>query len=361
MSLSGWTKLRIGGLISRIPIVQGGMGVGISLSGLAAATANSGGVGVIAAAGIGLLEPDGLADFVGASVRALRREIRRARELTKGILGVNVMVALTNFADMVRTAIEEGIDVIFCGAGLPVNLPEFLKEGIRTRLVPIVSSARAAALIAKRWLSRYSYRPDAVVVEGPKAGGHLGFAPEQLDDPAYRLEKLVPEVVAALLPFADGDTPIPVIAAGGVYSGADIHRLQQLGAAGVQMATRFVATDECDASAAFKETYINAVESDLTIIASPVGMPGRALNNGFLDAVAAGRKVPNACPYHCIASCDAATAPYCISRALLNAQRGKLDQGFAFAGANVARVEGIVPVQQLVDSLAAEYRAEENG
>lgn len=357
MGSDSWKSLRIGDLVARVPIVQGGMGVGISLSGLASATANAGGIGVIAAAGIGLMEPDGFSDFLGANIRALKREIRRARELTQGILGVNIMVALTNFSDMVKAAIDEGIDIIFCGAGLPVNLPEFLREGVRTRLVPIVSSGRAAALIAKRWLDKYGYRPDAFVVEGPKAGGHLGFKAEQLDDPRYALENLLPEVIQAIAPFADGETPIPVIAAGGVYTGADIRAMLDKGASGVQMATRFVGTEECDASPVFKESYVSSTESDLEIIASPVGMPGRALHNSFLKAVVEGKKVPYSCPYHCIVTCDPKKAPYCISLALLNAQRGKMNKGFAFAGANAPRVEKIVPVKELVDTLEKEYRA----
>jgi len=335
------------------------MGVGISLSKLAAATANAGGVGVIAAAGIGLLEPDGFTDFLGANIRALRREIRSARSMTKGILGVNIMVALTNFADMVRTAIEEKIDIIFSGAGLPVNLPEFLKGGGTTKLVPIVSSGRAATLLAKRWLDKYNYLPDAFVVEGPMAGGHLGFKAEQLDDPAYALEKIVPEVIEAVRPFEEKTgRKIPVIAGGGIYTGADIRRFIELGAAGVQMATRFVATDECDASQKFKDTYLAAERGDLEIIKSPVGMPGRAIRNKFLDDVAAGMKKPFACPYHCIVTCDIEKAPYCISLALLNAQKGRLDKGFAFAGANAWRTGKIVPVQELVDELKREYEAE---
>ena len=351
-------SLVIGDLVARIPIVQGGMGVGISLSRLAAAAANAGCVGVIAAAGIGLLEPDGFTDFLGANIRALRREIRGARALTKGILGVNIMVALTNFADMVRTAIEEKIDIIFSGAGLPVNLPEFLKGGGTTKLVPIVSSGRAATLLAKRWLDKYNYLPDAFVVEGPMAGGHLGFKAEQLDDPAYALEKIVPEVIEAVRPFEEKTgRKIPVIAGGGIYTGADIRRFIELGAAGVQMATRFVATDECDASQKFKDSYLTAERGDLEIIKSPVGMPGRAIRNKFLDDVAAGMKKPFACPYHCIVTCDIEKAPYCISLALLNAQKGRLDKGFAFAGANAWRTEKIVPVQELVDELVKGYEA----
>jgi len=348
-------SLDIGGLVARVPIIQGGMGVGISLSGLAAATANAGGIGVIAAAGIGLLEPDGFTDFLGANIRALKREISRARELTKGIIGVNIMVALTDFAALVKAAVEKKVDIIFAGAGLPLNLPE-LTKGAATKLVPIVSSARAAVLIAKRWLDRYLRLPDAFVVEGPKAGGHLGYKREQLEDPAYSLEKIVPEVIEALKPYttASGE-PIPVIAGGGVFTGADMRKFLDMGAAGVQMATRFVATEECDADPAFKEAFVSAREEDLEIIDSPVGMPGRAIRNGFLDSVHAGEKKPYTCPYHCIVTCDVEKAPYCISLALLNAQKGRLDKGFVFAGANVGRVKAIVPVQKLVDSIVEEY------
>jgi len=333
------------------------MGVGISLSGLAAAVANAGGIGVIAAAGIGLLEPDGFKDFLGANIRALKREIRKARALTKGVLGVNIMVALSNFADMVRTAIEEKIDIIFSGAGLPMNLPEYL-HGSTTKLVPIVSSGRAAALLARRWLERYNYLPDAFVVEGPMAGGHLGFKAEQLEDPAFALENIVPEVIQAVRPFEEKTgRKIPVIAGGGIYTGADIRKFIEMGASGVQMATRFVATNECDASIKFKNAYIEASKEDLRIIKSPVGMPGRAIDNKFLDDVEQGKKKPFTCPYHCIITCDIEKAPYCISLALLNAQKGNLENGFAFAGANAWRIENIVPVQDLMNELAVEYEA----
>ncbi len=351
-----WKSLAIGDLRARTPIVQGGMGVGISLSGLASATANAGGIGVIAAAGIGLLEPDGFKDFLGANIRGLRRQIREARARTTGILGVNIMVALSNFADLVQTAIEEKIDIIFSGAGLPVNLPEFLTEGSVTKLVPIVSSGRAAALLAKRWLDKYGYLVDAFVVEGPMAGGHLGFKAEELGDPSRALEAIVPEVVEAVRPFEEKTgRKIPVIAGGGIYTGADIKRIMDLGASGVQMATRFVATSECDADPAFKAAYVNAGEGDLTIIKSPVGMPGRAIKNEFLNDVAAGKKKPFSCPYHCIVTCEVDKAPYCISLALLNAQKGRLDKGFAFAGSNAWRTERIVSVKELVEELGGEY------
>ena len=350
--------LRIGGLTARTPIVQGGMGVGISLSGLASAVANQGGVGVISAAAIGLVNPPRPSLGYEEDCRAvLRREIRRARELSpSGILGVNIMVALTNFADMVRVSAQEGIDIIFSGAGLPLDMPALLPEGVSTLLSPIVSSGRAAAVICKRWFSRTGRLPDAVVVEGPKAGGHLGFSPEQIDDPAFALEALVPEVVESLKPFEDkAGHAIPVIAAGGCYTGADIRELLELGAAGVQMGTRFVATEECDADQAFKQAYIDAKPGDAIIIKSPVGLPGRALRNLFLEEVGNGCRKPVNCPYHCIRTCDPQKSPYCISLALMAAQKGCTDRGFVFAGANVHRVDRMTTVKELIDELREEY------
>lgn len=350
--------LHIGALTAPLPIIQGGMGVGVSLSGLAAAVANEGGIGVIATAGIGMIEPDLFKNFLAANTRALRKEIRRARELSTGILGVNIMVALSNFGELVKTALDEEIDIIFSGAGLPLDLPRYRRGGDRTKMVPIVSSGRAARIVAKRWMERYDYPPDAVVVEGPRAGGHLGFKPEHLGDPAYALERLLAEVLAEIEPFeAKAGRSIPVVAGGGIYTGADMHRILQLGAAGVQMATRFVTTEECDASAGFKDAYIRATPEDLVIIQSPVGMPGRAIRNRFLDDVAAGKQMPFTCPYHCIVTCDYANSPYCIALALINAQRGRMQHGFAFAGENAHRATEILSVKDLVATLLDEYRA----
>jgi nitronate monooxygenase len=356
--MNDWKKLRVGALTARIPVIQGGMGVGVSMSGLASAVANQGGIGVIAAAGIGMLEADGFSNFLEASVRALRREIRRAREMTEGILGVNIMVALSNFGDMVRTAIEEKVDLIFSGAGLPLNLPEFLKGSRTTKLVPIVSSARAAALLIRKWLGKYGYLPDAFVVEGPLAGGHLGFKPEQIQDPGFSLERLVPDVIAEVRSLtAEQRKEIPVIAAGGIYTGADIRRFMDLGAAGVQMATRFVCTEECDASPEFKNAYMNSKREDLVIIKSPVGMPGRAIRNQYLDDVEAGKKKPFNCPYHCIVTCTRQSSPYCIALALTSALKGRLKHGFAFAGANAFRASKVIPVRQLFADLRREFEA----
>jgi len=350
-------QLKIGDLTVRVPIIQGGMGVGISMSGLASSVADQGGVGVIATAGIGMLEKDSFSDFLGANARALRKEIRKAREMTKGILGVNIMVALSNFADMVRIAVEEKVDIIFSGAGLPLNLPEYLLQAGRTKLAPIVSSARAAGIIIRKWLARYNYLPDAVVVEGPLAGGHLGFKPDQIEDPAYSLEKLVPEVVAEVRPYEeDRRREIPVIAAGGIYTGGDIRKFMGLGASAVQMATRFVGTEECDASPEFKKAYVEAGKEDLVIIDSPVGMPGRAIRNQFIEDVRSNKKKPFQCPYHCIVTCRQKLSPYCIALALTSALKGRLKHGFAFAGANAYRVNKVVKVKDLFAELLREYQ-----
>lgn len=357
MNLNNIKELVIGDLFAKIPIIQGGMGVRISLSNLAAAVANEGGIGVIATAGIGLEEPDTHTNFLEASIRALRKEIQKAREKTKGILGVNIMGALTNYADMINASIEEKIDIIFSGAGLPLHLPQFLKKDSKTKLVPIVSSARATNIIAKSWTEKYNYPPDAVVVEGPMAGGHLGFKKEQIEDIDFVLEKIIPEVVEILKPYEKKyNKLIPVIAAGGIYTGEDIYKYFQLGASGVQMGTRFVATDECDASNAFKQSYIDSEEKDIVIIKSPVGMPGRAINNKFIEDVEDGKKQPFKCPYHCIKTCDYKTTPYCIAFALANAYKGNFKHGFAFAGENAFRVKKVISVKELMQSLVKEFK-----
>jgi nitronate monooxygenase len=353
-------SLCIGELVIPKAIIQGGMGVGISLSGLASAVAAAGGCGVISAAGIGMHEPDFATNYVEANNRSLTREIRTVRATTTGALGVNIMVAMANFAELVKTAVKEKVDAIFSGAGLPLDLPSHLPEGSKTALVPIVSSARAAIILCKKWLSRFGRTPDGFVVEGPMAGGHLGFKAEQIDDPAFILDKLVTEVVAGVASYtAPNGAPIPVIAAGGVYTGADISRLLRLGASGVQLGTRFVATTECDADPRFKQSYIDATEDDVVIIKSPVGMPGRAIRNDFLASAANGDKTPSTCPYRCIVSCDHQKAPYCITRALANAKKGRLAHGFAFAGQNAWRVDRVMPVAELMEELVDAYIAVE--
>ncbi|PIE33439.1 nitronate monooxygenase [candidate division KSB3 bacterium] len=348
--------LHIGDLAAKVPIIQGGMGIRVSLSKLASAVANEGAIGVIAGAMVGIHDPNVFKNPRKANSEALAQEIRKAKEMTNGILGVNIMVALSDFSELVKVSIKERIDIIFAGAGLPLDLPQYVSEEVKTKLVPIISSGRAAKLICKKWLAKFNYLPDAFVVEGPLAGGHLGFKPQQLDDPAFGLERLVPEVLEAVKPFEDAHgRKIPVVAAGGVYSGEDICKYLKLGAAGVQMGTRFVATHECDVDPAFKQAYIDSSQEDIGIIQSPVGMPGRALLNAFLHDVKAGKKFVFKCPYHCITPCDYTKAPYCISSALANAQKGRLKSGFAFAGGNAHRVKEIVSVKELIDSLKERF------
>ncbi len=354
-------RLRIGRFELPTPIIQGGMGVGISLSGLASAVANQGGVGVIYSVALGLLYSAEGMNFRQANVHFLRQEIRKARRLTSGVLGLNIMVALSDFDQLLKTAIEEEIDIVFMGAGLPLRFPKgFTPEMIRsikTHFVPIVSSARAAQLVFQYWEKSFGRIPEAVVVEGPKAGGHLGFKREQIDDPAYQLEKLIPQVVKVIAKFEERwEREIPVIAAGGIFDGADINKFLQLGAKGVQMATRFVATHECDASEVFKQAYIHSKKEDIEIIDSPVGLPGRAIRNSFLEDVAAGQKKPFKCSWKCLKTCDFRTTPYCIADALANAQQGLLLKGFTFAGSNAYRVKEIVSVKELFQSLYDEYR-----
>jgi len=349
--------LRIGNLAIEVPVIQGGMGVGISLSGLAAAVANEGGVGVISSAGLGLLYKDFSENYLEASIHGLKEEIRKAREKTIGVFGVNVMVAMTNYVDMIKTSISEKVDILITGAGLPLDLPSFLKKDSVTKLVPIVSSARATKIICEKWKSNYDYLPDAVIVEGPKAGGHLGFKEDQIGDVNYSLEKLVPEIVSELKNFEDKyNQSIPLIAAGGIYTGEDINNIMKLGASGVQMATRFVTTDECDASDGFKQAYLDAEEKDIEIIKSPVGMPGRAIFSGFMQKVRDGKKQPKKCPFKCIKTCDIDKSPYCIIIALANALKGNFDHGFAFAGSNAFRATKISSVKEIFQALSKEYK-----
>ncbi len=349
-------SLDISGLVARVPIIQGGMGVGISLSNLAAAVANEGGIGIISAAGLGMLYKHLGGSYPENSLEGLRLEIRKAKQMTDGIIGVNIMVALTHYDDLVKVSIEEGADLIISGAGLPLDLPKHLTHGCKSRLVPIVSSGRAASLICSKWLTHYGYLPDAVVVEGPLAGGHLGFKPEQISDPAFRLEVILQDVVKAVQNFGEvAGKKIPVIAAGGIFDGTDIAKILDLGASGVQMGTRFVTTCECDASDAFKQAYLKAGKEDVTLIKSPVGMPGRAIRSAFLDEVEAGKRQPKHCPVNCVKTCDIRTAPYCIIASLTSALRGNFNRGYAFAGSNVWRTDSIIPVKELMFLLVQEY------
>jgi nitronate monooxygenase len=346
--------LRIGELEIYPPIIQGGMGVRVSRSGLASAVANAGCVGVIASVCLGDYEHLPPKKFVEVNAQALRDEIKKARAVTKGVIGVNVMVALTNFDSLVAAAVDEGIDLIISGAGLPLDLPKHADKGKKTKFIPIVSSARALKIIAQRWKMRYDRFPDAVVVEGPMAGGHLGFDYDDIvSGKTPTLEEIIVEVVA-LAKEISPENPIPVIAAGGVYYGEDIVKYINLGASGVQMATRFVCTDECDVDIKFKEMFLKSTKDDITIVRSPVGLPGRVFRNEFVDKVQHGDTTEKYCTYKCLRTCNPKAIPYCISKVLSNAAAGHLDAGFVFTGANGWRCNEIIPVKTLVKKLIDE-------
>lgn len=349
--------LKIRDIQVEVPIIQGGMAVGISLSRLASAVSNSGGIGVIAATAIGLMESDYFKDPPSANSRALRKEIRAFREKSGGILGVNIMVAGNDFHSLLDVCIEEEVDLVIMGAGLPIKgIPVERLRAANIKILPIVSSHRAVHLIFRYWLSNYQDTPDAVVVEGPMAGGHLGFKAEELDNPENKLESLVPQVVETVSLFEKQvKRKIPVIAAGGIFTGEDICHFLQLGASGVQMGTRFVATPECDADNNFKQAYLNCRKEDIIIIASPVGLPGRAIKGDFFSHSNRSVKGSTHCAWKCLKSCHAEKAKYCIAVALNNARKGNLRGGFAFAGSNAYRVDKIVAVAELISSLRKEF------
>jgi NAD(P)H-dependent flavin oxidoreductase YrpB (nitropropane dioxygenase family) len=349
--------LKIGNLEIRPPIIQGGMGVRVSRANLAAAVANQGCAGTIASAGIGKYENSTKADSSKVNAEALRHEIRKARSMTGGVIGVNIMVALCDYDTLARTAVDEKVDMIISGAGLPLSLPKYL-NGDDIKLIPIVSSARAFRIICKKWKINFDRIPDAIIVEGAKAGGHLGYHYKNvLDNTTSSLE----DTLQGVLKIANTFNPkIPVIAAGGIFNGKEIAHFLKLGASGVQMATRFVCTDECDVHENFKQAYLNAQAEDITIIKSPVGLPGRVINNNFVEEIKDGRNVPFKCKYHCLRTCEPDKAPYCIAEVLANAAEGNLDESFAFAGSNAWRCNEIIPVRLLVNKLVEEYKAEQS-
>ncbi|MDD3235177.1 MAG: nitronate monooxygenase family protein [Candidatus Cloacimonetes bacterium] len=356
--ISSMKKINIGELKINIPIIQGGMGIGVSLSSLASAVANEGGVGTISAVAPGFREPDFLTNFREANMRALANEIKKARELSKGVLAVNIMVALTNFADMVHTAIKEKIDIVIAGAGLALNLPEYRPADSNTKLVPIVSTDRALNLIIRKWLKGYNCLPDAVVLESPYSGGHQGVKMDEVGDPEFELEAQLPKVLALLKEYEEQyDKKIPVFVAGGVQTGADIKKFVEMGAAGAQIGTRFITTDECDASMEFKKQYLNTHKpEDIVVIKSPVGMPLRVLRTKFVQSIINGEKKPIVCSFKCLHTCNYKEVSFCIANALINAQSGKIDEGVCCSGVNGYKNNEIVSVHKLFEQIKEEYR-----
>lgn len=357
--------LKIGDLTARLPIIQGGMGIGVSLSKLASAVANQGGIGVISAVGIGMNYKSKGKYSKEANIKGFRDEIRKARQLSpKGILGANIMLAITDFDDLFKVASDEKLDIVFVGAGLFLKKPstltteEFLHS--KMKIVPKISSARAAELTFKVWADKFGRLPDAVVIEGAKAGGHLGFKKSELEHDNKSLIEIIKETKAVIRKYEiKFSQKIPIVAGGGIYTGKDIHKTIKAGANAVKMGTKFVTTHECDADINFKKQYLKATKpEDIILIDSPVGLPGRAVNNSFLQSVSEGKKKPVKCDWQCLKTCKYKEVPYCIAEALFNAAQGDLDKGFAFAGSNAYKATKIQTVKEVFDELIAGYMKE---
>lgn len=350
--------LRIGTHTVRFPLIQGGMGVGVSLSSLAGHVAKEGGVGIISTAQIGYREEDYDQNPVEANLRAIGTEIKKAREIAgpQGVIGVNIMVATRFYERYVKAACEAGADLIISGAGLPISLPEYVKE-FPICIAPIVSSAKAAMIICKMWDRKYERMPDLVVIEGPLAGGHLGFSVDEIgqytkdsyDEEIKNIQKIVQQFAAKY------EKEIPVIVAGGIFDREDVrHCLEDLHADGVQMATRFVTTKECDAADAYKQSYLNAKKEDIVIVKSPVGMPGRAIKNKFMERCMNGNPPELGRCHLCIEKCDRSKIPYCITDALVNAVKGNVDEALLFCGSNAYKCDHMETVKEVIQSLFKE-------
>ena len=346
------SPLVIKDLEAKVPIVQGGMGIGISLHKLAGAVAKEGGIGIISAAQIGFREPDFDKDPIGANLRALKKELMMAREIApKGVIGFNIMVAMNHYEDYVREACNAGADIIISGAGLPVDLPKYV-EGSSTKIAPIVSSEKAARIILKMWDKKYKRTADMVVIEGAKAGGHLGFHFEELevfDQKVYETE--IKKIIALVRTYEKKfGVKIPVVLAGGMTDASDFENALSLGADGIQVGTRFVTTEECDADIRFKEAYVNAKEEDIKIIKSPVGMPGRAIFNKAMERVKELGRLPHGLCHKCIKGCKQAEIPYCITELLIKAATGDTDNALLFCGADTYKIHKIETVKEVIDS-----------
>lgn len=345
-------KLKIGKRTARLPVIQGGMGVGISLGSLAGAVAKEGGVGIISTAQIGFREPDFDEAPLTANLRAIHRELEKARSIARGgIVGFNIMVATRNYEAYVREAAAAGADLIISGAGLPTDLPAYV-EGTDTAIAPIVSTDKSAKVILKYWDRKYQRMPDLLVIEGPNAGGHLGFTREQLEE--FTEEAYSEEVKAILQTVKKYEEAygikIPTALAGGIDTREKVSAAFAMGVDAIQAATPFVTTEECDADIRYKEAYIQAKKEEIRIVKSPVGMPGRAISNKFLERVDKGEKIPHKC-HQCLAHCKPAEIPYCITDALIHAARGKVDDALLFCGADAWKAEKITTVSEVIQKL----------
>ena len=358
VQLIEWDKmklpsLKIRGLKAEYPVIQAGMGCRIGMADLASAVVKCGGFGTIASVGIGDLER-GKTHFVDECNVNFALELKKARELCGGRknLGVNVMVALSNYEEIVRTAVASGADYIISGAGLPLQLPEYVGEA-DIALIPVISSGRAFEVVVKTWLRKYNRKPDAVIIEGPRCGGHLGFTMEMIEHPeTCSLEILLHDVKEVASRYHLDD--LPVLAAGEVCCRADIEKFLKMGYDGVQIGTYFITTQEAAIDARSKQVFIDAKADDIVVIKSPVGLPVRVLKTPLVERVLSGSRERFTCPYRCLRSCNPAKSLFCIAQALIATWRGDTEHGLYMVGCNVESCRKIFPVKEFFDTLAGE-------
>lgn len=344
------------------PIFQGGMGVGVSLSGLASAVAKAGGAGTISAAQIGFLDPEFDKDPFEANLRAIKSEFDKARKISKdGIIGFNIMVAMQHYEEYVRAAVKAGTDFLVCGAGLPVDLPKIVAKAMEEMdqsveapaLAPVVSTEKSARVIFRYWEKKHHCAPDFVIIEGPLAGGHLGFAKDQLSYYTFDVyEKEVRNIIKVCREYAARfNKEIPVVLAGGISTKEAADHAFSLGADAIQAATRFVTTYECDASDAFKKAYLDASKEDIILIDSPVGLPGRAVRNKFSDTIMSGGRIAPVRCRGCLKNCRPDKIPYCITDALITSVTGDAKNGLVFCGADAWRCDHLEYAEDVIESL----------
>ncbi|MCB9096480.1 nitronate monooxygenase [Arcobacter aquimarinus] len=355
--------MKIGKYEIKHPIIQGGMGVGISWDQLAGNVSLEGGLGVISAVGTGYYKnksenvniitkkdkPKDVLNFY--SKDALTEIFQNARKICADApLACNVLYAINDYGRVVRDACEAGANIIITGAGIPTNMPEFTKEYPDVALIPIVSSARALKLICKKW-ERYNKLPDAVIVEGPLSGGHQGFKYEDCYKEEFQLENIVPDVIEEAKKWGN----IPVIAAGGIWDKKDIDKFINMGCVGVQMATRFIGTFECDADAKFKNVLLNAKAEDIQLMKSPVGLPARGVRTNLQFSIENHTAPKVQCISNCVAPCnrghEAKLVGYCIADRLGAAYQGDVETGLFFSGSNGYRIDKIISVKELIQKL----------
>lgn len=336
-----------------LPIVQGGMGVGVSRSSLASSVINCGGIGTISASQIGYTDPDfnkGPKQAYAANIKVLKEEISKVRVVSSGFLAVNILTASRQYADLAKAAVEAGADALVSGAGLPLDMPAYT-AGSETANIPIVSSSRALNLICKRWKKRYNTLPDAVVVEGPMAGGHLGVKYEDIQ--THKMEDNLDKRFLDVKDYlAKNEIDIPVIVAGGIFTRSDAKKYFDLGASAIQVGTRFIGTIECDADVAFKQKFVDSKIDDVRYVKSPVGYPARALSNEMTKELDLGNIAVDKC-LACVIPCAGRhpSTPYCITDKLIMAVNGDVDNGLVFTGANGYRIEEITTVSDVIEEL----------